>query len=154
MTTRSHCIRTLSDTDAQRILTIFARNQPRYSDSTLSPELTTALEHEPDLTVTAASSGDLARAALLLLADDPQQRPRIDAMISQPPAQRLGLAETTAIIGAVLFVLGTHIKVERNAKGTWTFKVEKQPTDPTLLKALMEKLLGFARKDRDSRQDV
>jgi hypothetical protein len=154
MTAPSHRIQTLSDTNAQRILTIFARNQPGYSDSTLSPELTKALQHEPDLMATAASSGDLARAALLLLADDPQHRPMIDAMVSQPPVQRFALAETAAIMGAVLFVLGTHIKVERNAKGTWTFKVEKQPTDPTLLKALMEKLLGFARKDRESRQDV
>jgi hypothetical protein len=150
MTTLPQRIQTLSDADAQRILTTFARNQPGYSDNTLSPELTTALQHEPELTATAANTGDLARAALLLLADDPQHRPIIDAMVSQPPAQRLGLVETAAIIGAVLFVLGTHIKVERNTRGTWTFKVEKQPTDPTLLKALMGKLLGFARKDTSS----
>ena len=35
-------------------------------------------------------------------------------MVSQPPAQRLGLAETAAIIGVVLFVLGTHIQIERD----------------------------------------
>ena len=74
-------------------------------------------------------------------------RPIIDAMTSQPPAQRLGLVETAAVIGAVLFVLGTHIKIERNAQGAWTVKVEKKPTDSTLLKSLMEKLLGFARRD-------
>jgi len=44
-------------------------------------------------------------------------------------------------------VLGTHIKIERNAQGAWTVKVEKKPTDPKLLKLLMEKLLGFARRD-------
>ena len=82
MTTLLHRIQTLSDADAQRILTTFARNQPGYSDSTLSPELTAALRHEPDLTATVASTGDLARAALLLLADDPQHRPIIDAMTS------------------------------------------------------------------------
>jgi hypothetical protein len=150
MTTLLHRIQTLSDADAQRILTTFARNQPGYSDSTLSPELTTALRYEPDLTATAASTGDLARAALLLLADDPQRRPIIDAMTSQPPAQRLGLLETAAVIGAVLFVLGTHMKIERNAQGAWTVKVEKKPTDPKLLKLLMEKLLGFAHKNPSS----
>ena len=56
MTTLLHRIQTLSDADAQRILTTFARNQPGYSDSALSPELTTALRHEPDLTGTAAST--------------------------------------------------------------------------------------------------
>jgi hypothetical protein len=147
MTTLLHRIETLSDADAQRILTIFARNQPGYSDSTLSPELTAALRHEPDLTAAASSTGDLARAALLLLADDPQHSPIIDAMTSQPPAQRLGLLETSVVIGAVLSVLDTHIKIERNAQGSWTVKVEKKPTDPKLLKSLMEKLLGLAHRD-------
>src|SRR5947207_9534567 len=119
-----HRIQALSDADAQRILTTFTRNQPGYSDSTVSPELTAALRHEPDLTATAASAGDLARAALLLLADDLQHCPIIDAMVSQPPAQRFGVVETAAVIGAVLFVLGTHIKIERSAQGTWTVKVE------------------------------
>ena len=45
MTTLLHRIETLSDADAQRILTTFARNQPGYSDSTLSPELTAALRY-------------------------------------------------------------------------------------------------------------
>jgi hypothetical protein len=147
MTTLLHRIQTLSDADAQRILTTFARNQPGYSDSSLSPELTTALRHEPDFTATAASTGDLARDALLLLADDPQHRPIIDVMTSQPPVERFGVVETAVVISAILFVLGTHIKIERNAQGVWTVKVEKKPTDPKLLKSLMEKLLGFARKD-------
>jgi hypothetical protein len=147
MTILPHRIQALSDADAQRILTTFARNQPGYGDSTLSPELTAALRHEPDLTATAASVGDLARAALLLLADDPQHSPIIDTMVSQPPAQRFGVVETAVVMSAILFVLGTHVKIERNAQGTWTVKVEKKPTDPKLLKSLMEKLLGFARRD-------
>jgi hypothetical protein len=53
-------------------------------------------------------------------------------------------------MGAVLFVLGTHMKIERNTQGAWTVKIEKQPTDPRLLKLLMEKLLGFARRDQSS----
>jgi hypothetical protein len=50
-------------------------------------------------------------------------------------------------MGAVLFVLGTHINIERNAQGNWTVKVEKQPTDPKLLKSLIEKLLEVARRE-------
>ena len=129
--------------------TVFARNQAGYSDSTISPELTAALHQELDLTATAASDGGLVRAALLL-ADDPQHRSIIAAMTSQLPPQSFGLVETAVVVSAVLFVLGTHIKVERNARGAWTVKVEKKPTDANLLKSLMEKLLGFARKDTPS----
>jgi hypothetical protein len=150
MTTLPHRIQTLSDVDAQRILTTIARNQPGYGDSTRSPELIAVLRHEPDLMATAASAGDLARAALLLLADDPQYRPIIDVMISQPPAERFALVETAVVMSAVLFVLGMHINIERNARGTWTVKIEKKPTDANLLKALMEKVLGFTRKDLSS----
>jgi hypothetical protein len=71
-------------------------------------------------------------------------------MVSQPPAQRFGLVETAVVMSAILFVLGTHVKIERNVQGAWTVKVEKQPTDSNLLKSLMEKLLGFARKDTTS----
>ena len=60
------------------------------------------------------------------------------------------LVETTVVMGAVLFVLGTHMKIERNAQGAWTVKIEKKPTDPKLLKSLMEKLLGFAHRDPSS----
>lgn len=49
-------------------------------------------------------------------------------------------------MSAVLFVLGTHVVFERDKTGKWRFKVEKKPTDTTLLKALMQKLLGFAPK--------
>jgi hypothetical protein len=50
-------------------------------------------------------------------------------------------------MGAVLFVLGMHIKIERNAQGNWTVKVKKQPTHPKLLKSLIEKLLGVTRRE-------
>jgi hypothetical protein len=49
-------------------------------------------------------------------------------------------------MGAVLFVPGTHIKIERNTQGNWMVKVKKQSTDPKLLKSLIEKLLGVARR--------
>lgn len=146
MTTLPHRIDSLSDTEAQRILTIFARNQPEYRDSPLSAALRTALLQAPDLTAATAGPGDLARAALLLLADDPQHGPILEAMVSQPPAQYFGVLETTAVLGAVLFVLGTHVHLERHPDGTWSLKIDKRPTDPSLLKLFLEKLLGFTRQ--------
>jgi hypothetical protein len=138
-------IQNLNDEDAQRILTTFAGHQPDYHAETPSAELTAALQNEPQLTTTTTSAGDLARTALLL-ADDPAYRPVIDTMTRNPPAQQFGVVETAAVVGAVLFVLGTHVKVERDKQGKWTFKIEKKPTDNKLLKTLMEKLLGFEQK--------
>lgn len=147
MTTLPQRIQTLSDADAQHILTTFAKNQPGYRGATLSTELTEALRHDPELAATATSKGDLARATLLLLADDAQHRPIIDAMMSNRPAQQFGLVETAAVLSAVLFVLGTHIALERDKAGQWRFKVEKKPTDTSLLKSLIQKLLGFSQKN-------
>jgi hypothetical protein len=134
-------IQNLNDNDAQRILTVLASHQPNYRTSTFTPELTAALQNEPKLTETTADAGDLSRAALLLLADNPHYHPVIDAMTRNPGTQQYAVLETAAIVSAVLFVLGTHVKVERDKKGNWSFKIEKQPTDTALLKALMGKLM-------------
>lgn len=150
MTPLTHHIQILPDADAQRILSIFVSNQPGYHASSLSPDLVAALQQVPDLTATAASPGDLARAALLLLADVPEQRSILEAMASQPPAQRFGVLETTVVVSAVLFVLGTHLHIERTTQGAWSLMIDKKPTDPGLLKLLLEKLLGWSKKDADS----
>jgi hypothetical protein len=64
-------------------------------------------------------------------------------MTRNPGAQQFVVTEGIAVVGAVLFVLGTHVKVERDKEGKWSFKFENKPTDNKLLKALMEKLLSF-----------
>jgi hypothetical protein len=136
-------IQNLNDQDAQRILTTLASHQPNYQTGTLTPELTAALQNEPKLTATTADAGDLSRTALLLLADNSHYCPIIDTMTRNAGAQQYAVLESAAVVGAALFVLGTHVKVERDKKGNWSFKIEKKPTDNALLKALMEKLLGF-----------
>ena len=141
MNTLTQRIEALSDARAQHILTTFARNQPSYHEAALSPEWIETLSGDsPSAPV---SEGDLARAALMLLADDPAHRPIIDAMASHQPAEQLGLVETAAVMGSVLFVLGIHVKVERDKAGKWTVKIEKKPTDTKLLTTLLEKLSGW-----------
>jgi hypothetical protein len=147
MTTLPQRIQILSDAHAQHVLTTFAKNQAGYHDAVLSPELVEALGYYQEPASTDISEGDLARATLLLLADDPQYRPIIDAMVSNPSTQQFGLVETTAIMGAVLFVLGIHVTVERDKVGKWQFKIEKKPTDTSLLTSLMQKLSGFAKQE-------
>ena len=141
MTTLTQRIDALSDARAQHILTTFARNQPDYHEAALSPEWLEALSSEP--ASAPVSEGDLARAALLLLADDPAQRPIIDAMASHQAAEQFGLVETAVVMGSVLFVLGTHVKLERDQAGKWTFKIEKKPTNAKILTSLLEKLSGW-----------
>ncbi len=143
MNTLQERIQTLSDADAQRILTVFANNQPDYSDKPISDELIEALRNESTLSSNEqTNTGDLSRSAVLLLADDPQHGDILNALVNGPPARQYGMLETAAIIGGVLFVLGTHVKIEYK-EGHWTFKFEKKPTNIELLKALMNKLSSF-----------
>lgn len=97
----------------------------------------------PEAAAVPASDGDLARAALLLLADDPQQQPILTALIEGPAPTKFGVLETAAVVTAVLLVLQTHVKFERDKDGRWTLKIEKKPTDNSLLKLLVQKLLSF-----------
>jgi len=137
-------IQALPDADAQRILTTFASHQPGFSEGRWTPELRQALHNEPELSSTAtASAGELARTALCLLADDPNHGAVLEALVSGPRPARYSLLETTALLGAALFVLQTHVKIERDKAGQWTFKLEKKPTDAKLLKDLMGKLRDF-----------
>ena len=71
-------INTLDDATARRVLVTFARAQSNPPETSLTLELRQALrEFAPDRETAAGSisEGDLARTALLLLADDPRQQP-------------------------------------------------------------------------------
>ena len=139
-------IASLDDATARRVLATFARAQANPTETALTPELRQALREfatGPETAAVSASEGDLARAALLLLADDPQQQPMLTALIEGPAPTRFGVLETVAIVSAVLVVLQTHVKFERDKAGRWSVKIEKKPTDNSLLKPLVQKLLSF-----------
>ncbi len=139
-------IASLDDATARRVLAIFARAQANPNETALTPELRQALREfatSPEVAAVSASEGDLARAALLLLADDPQQQPILTALIEGPAPTKFGVLETAAIISAVLVVLQTHVKFEHDKDGRWSVKIEKKPTDSSLLKPLVQKLLSF-----------
>ncbi|MEI2783449.1 MAG: hypothetical protein V9H25_20345 [Candidatus Competibacter sp.] len=139
-------IASLDDATARRVLATFARAQATPTETALTPELRQALREfatGPETAAVSASEGDLARAALLLLADDPQQQPMLTALIEGPAPTRFGVLETVAIVSAVLVVLQTHVKFERDKAGRWSVKIEKKPTDNSLLKPLVQKLLSF-----------
>ena len=146
-------IRGLDDAQAVRVLTTFARARLRaggVAETEWTPELDRALRQdfpaEADAgRAVAVSEGDLARQALLLLADDPQNRDALTALIVGPPPESFEVvgAGTVALLAAMLVVLQTHVLFERDRDGKIHIKIEKKPTRDSLLKDFVQKLLGF-----------
>ena len=89
--------------------------------------------------------GDLARQALFLLADDPENRDAAHRPDRRPPAGvvRGRPPGTVALVAAMLVVLQTHVLFERDRDGKIHIKIEKKPTRDSLLKNLVQKLFGF-----------
>ncbi|HRD68442.1 MAG TPA: hypothetical protein PKY50_20135, partial [Candidatus Competibacter sp.] len=134
----------LDDAAARRVLATCARAQATPTETALTPELRQALREfatGPEAAVGSISEGDLARAALLLLADDPQQQPILAALIEGPAPAQFGPVKNAAVLAAVLFVLQLHVKFEYDKEGRWSIEIIKEPTDKTLLAPLVQKLL-------------
>jgi hypothetical protein len=137
-------IRALDADTAARVLSAVARYRVNNKlatevtpDAALADELAAAAP--PDV---GATAGDLARAALLLLADDPEVASAVEGMLDNAPAASFSLGGL-ALGTAVLIVLQSYIKVERTKEGKWTFKFEKQPMDKSQLTAVIAKLGGW-----------
>ncbi len=138
-------IQSLNDATARRVLATFARAQANPAETALTPELRQALREFATSLETAAvpaSDGDLARAALLLLADDPQQQSILTALIDGPAPAQFGPVKNAAVIAAVLLVLQLYVKFEYDKDGRWSIEIVKEPTDKALLMPLVQKLLS------------
>jgi len=133
---------------ARRILDIVARHRRVAGPAPgLTPALRTELAAAFGLTEAAfppVPEEDLARQALLVLAEDPASAAAIQSMAAQPQGapQKFDFGASLAVTTAVLIVLQTHLQFERHKDGTWTLKLEKKPTSDALLKGLVQKLLG------------
>ena len=136
----------MTDETALRILTTIAR--ARSGD--LPPDLAglrDALATEFDIAppLTKVSPGDLARQALLVLAEDPATRHAIEAMaLEDPPVTRqtFDTGTTIAIGVAAYYALTTEIDIQR-VKGQWSIKLKKKAADSATVRALVQKLLGY-----------
>lgn len=138
-------IQSLDDATAHRVLATFARAQASLAEATLTPELRQALREfatSPETAAVSASEGDLARAALLLLADDPQRQSILTALIEGPVPAQFGPVKNAAVITAVLLVLQLYVKFEYDKDGRWSIEIVKEPTDKALLMPLVQKLLS------------
>ena len=143
----------LNGGQARRILEIVARHHRAAAPApdpieALTPALRSELAAAFGLTDAASppvAEEELARQALLVLAEDPATAAAIQSMAAQPAGtpQKFDFGASLAVSAAVLIVLQTHLQFERHKDGTWTLKLEKKPTSDALLKGLVQKLLGY-----------
>lgn len=140
-------IATLDDAAAVALVQRFARAQPKTEtpdalDASTRDQLRAALESDAEPTA-AASGGEVARAVLLVLASEAEQRAGIAFLLDGPATRSFAAAETALLVSAVLVALQTHVRFERDKEGKWTLKIEKKPTDTRLLKDLIKKLISW-----------
>lgn len=141
-------IRMLDDAAAQRILARIARSRlpAGATPPAWTPDLCQALAEAFAVSPAAQppTDGELARQALLLLAEDPARRNAIHAMAGTGAEAPLkyDAGATVAVVTAVLLVLQTHVRFERDKQGKWSVVIEKKPTSEALLKPLVQKLLA------------
>jgi hypothetical protein len=140
----------LSDSTAIRVLSQMPEtwSSEGTTDLALAPEQQEALARwlgAPVASSSPVSEGDLARQTLALLATDPLRREAILAMAAESPSQsdRFDAGTTIAIGAAVLMVLQTYVRFERDKKGKWSIEIKKDPTSNQLLKPVIEKFLAF-----------
>jgi hypothetical protein len=140
-------ILSLDDPTALRVLQAFV--QPKLRDASLQPKLEPGLRQAleetfpdgpPDERITA---GDLARQALLVVAADPKNRASLQVLIDGPPPESFSMLGTAAVVTAVLIVLQTYFIFERDKSGRWRIKIEKRPTQESLLRNVVAKLLSW-----------
>jgi hypothetical protein len=141
---------TLDDASSIQILKAIAESQlrPTAPDLTPTPDLRAALaaafDNPPQ---TAASEGDLARAALDLLAQDPAFAEPIQIMTGAAagaPAgsQRYIDPATIALTTAALLALQTRVKFKRDHSGKWSIEIEKKSASDGAIKLLAQRLLS------------
>ncbi len=139
-------IQALNDDTAIRILTTIAQAQLRRESyqAEWTPEIRQALQEEVSYSPLdePSAAGELARQALLLLAEDPEIGPNLEQLIEHP-SEKFGFEIEMAITVAVLIALQTHVRFERKPSGKWKLVIEKKPTQKGLLKALVRGILSW-----------
>jgi hypothetical protein len=138
----------LDDVAAVALIQRYARAQPKTEvptelDESALDQLRAAagLGLEPGAT---ATGGELARAALLVMAADPERREGIKYLLDLSATERFAIVETALLVSAVLIALQTHVRYERDKEGNWTLKLEKKSTDTVLLKDFIKKLVSWS----------
>ncbi len=146
-------IKALDDNAAVRILTTVAEYHLDEGgpDIQLSGDLKGELSKEfnEGASGVAVSDGEMAREALVLLAQDTEMREKITRLIEKPAehGDRYKFALDPVTVGvlttAVVMVLKTQFKIGLDKKGRWSFEVKSKAVDMEVLKGFVNKLLSW-----------
>jgi Holliday junction resolvasome RuvABC DNA-binding subunit len=90
------------------------------------------------------TEGELARTALIVLSEQAENRERLQKLIDASELEALGVLETIGLATAVMVVLQTHARFERDKNGKLHFLIEKRPTKAGLIEPLIQKLLAWS----------
>jgi len=137
-------IHSLDDASIVRILRFFSSGDTRGIETELSEELRHALQEEFAIILlpTPPSDAELARAALLVLAENPRMSERIKTIAGTAWHGMSGV-DSAGIVVAALVVLQTRVRIERVQNGRWKFLIEKTAIGNPQFKALLEKLISY-----------
>ena len=133
----------LDDDSAIQILKTIAQARLHSGVPDLTPDLRYALADEFDASPKPSSEGDIARAALTLLAEDPEFAEPIQIMSRQGVSTlRKSYSDpvTIALATAAILALQTRVKFKIATGGKWSFEIEKKDGP---VKLLIERLLSY-----------
>jgi hypothetical protein len=138
----------LDDRTAEMVLQRISRSIMNRSDinTELSPKWQETIQGYSVDTMPTATNGDLARAALSLLAEDPAEREKIRMLVENPAPQGYDFGATIGIVTAAIVVLQVHFEIEKTAEG-WKIKVGKNAASDKLLRDFVGMLKGLLGKD-------
>ncbi|MFD9516170.1 hypothetical protein [Streptomyces sp. NPDC059979] len=91
------------------------------------------------------SAGEIARAALASLADDPDSGDAVDWAVRQASDERGAREPLMLVVGAlVVIALRTEVLIERHPKRGVTVRVHLKPTTGPLMRQVLSQVLGLA----------
>jgi hypothetical protein len=134
----------LSDTESIRLLRIVVQGVDAEPPASLQ-DLRPALAQKSTVKASSASAGEgeVARAALHVLAETPPHGERIQAVLDAPDLQTFDLGATVAIITAAVIVLQLNVEFERDGTGAWRFQLAKPTASEELIQSLIDALNLF-----------
>jgi hypothetical protein len=143
-------INTLDDATAIRVLRTIAEHQfvPGALEPDLAPDKAAALQQEFGVVapVGPVTEAEVARQALLVLAQDPDMAGIIRTLATSAPQPTRSFGDPAALIAvatAAVFVLKSKIRFRRDKNGKWSLDFGSDPLDKDLMKTLIEKLFAW-----------
>jgi hypothetical protein len=108
------------------------------------------------------AEADLARVALQFLYEEPLTKKTIQQLLKPQnqsandyESRKFDLPSTVTLITAILFILQTHIRVDKQSGKPWEILIEKKPVSDALLESLVKKLLPIlSNKPRENEDNL